>query len=158
MDNQREFLYKEAYQKRLRDVLNGVDTDWLSKPLRTGVGQRYNLRVEGGSEEFRWAADAQYNDVEGAMKGSKRRTFNGGITLLYTYKNLTFRNYTSVGINGSQESPYGTFSKYVQQQPYNAPMEICAKHSMDLGLGVEPWKTLFIMLHLTLLIRVAIRS
>lgn len=123
MDNQREFLYKEAYQKRLRDVLNGVDTDWLSKPLRTGVGQRYNLRVEGGSEEFRWAADAQYNDVEGAMKGSKRRTFNGGITLLYTYKNLTFRNYTSVGINGSQESPYGTFSKYVQQQPYNAPYD-----------------------------------
>ncbi len=69
MGKQKEFLYKEAYQKRLRDVLNGVDTDWLSKPLRTGVGQRYNLRVEGGSEEFRWAADAQYNDVEGAMKG-----------------------------------------------------------------------------------------
>lgn len=121
--NQQEYLLKEAYQKRLRDVLNGVDTDWLSKPLRTGVGQRYNLRIEGGSQEFRWAADAQYNDVEGAMKGSTRRTFNGGITLLYTYKNLTFRNYTSVGINNSKESPYGTFSDYVKQQPYNAPYD-----------------------------------
>lgn len=121
--NQHEYLLKEAYQKRLRDVLNGVDTDWLSKPLRTGVGQRYNLRIEGGSQEFRWAADAQYNDVEGAMKGSTRRTFNGGITLLYTYKNLTFRNYTSVGINNSKESPYGTFSDYVKQQPYNAPYD-----------------------------------
>ena len=121
--NKQEILRKEAYQKRLRDVLNGVDTDWLSKPLRTGVGQRYNLRVEGGSQEFRWAADAQYNDVEGAMKGSKRRTFNGGITLLYTFKNLAFRNYTSVGINNSQESPYGTFSTYVNQQPYNAPYD-----------------------------------
>ena len=120
---QQEYLLKEAYQKRLRDVLNGVDTDWLSKPLRTGVGQRYNLRIEGGSQEFRWAADAQYNDVEGAMKGSTRRTFNGGITLLYTYKNLTFRNYTSVGINNSKESPYGTFSDYVKQQPYNAPYD-----------------------------------
>lgn len=118
-----ELLYKEAYQKRLRDVLNGVDTDWLSKPLRTGVGQRYNLRIEGGSTEFRWAADAQYNDVEGAMKGSKRRTFNGGITLLYAYKNLTFRNYTSIGVNSSQESPYGTFSTYVSQQPYNSPYD-----------------------------------
>ena len=121
--NSKELLLKEAYNKRLRDVLNGVDTDWLSKPLRTGVGQRYNLRIEGGSDEFRWAADAQYNDVQGAMKGSDRRTFNGGITLLYTYKNLTFRNYTSIGVNSSKESPYGTFSNYVQQQPYNSPYD-----------------------------------
>ena len=123
IDNQQEYLRKEAYQKRLHDVLNGVDTDWLSKPLRTGVGQRYNLRLEGGSQEFRWAADAQYNDVEGAMKGSARRTFNGGITLLYTYQNLTFRNYTSIGLNNSKESPYGTFSDYVKQQPYNSPYD-----------------------------------
>ena len=100
-----DFYYKEAYNKRHYDVLRGVDTDWLSKPLRTGVGQRYNLRVEGGSKEFRWAADAQWRDTEGAMKGSSRKIFNGGITLLYTFKNLTFRNYTSVGINNSKESP-----------------------------------------------------
>ena len=115
--------YIEAYNKRHYDVLRGVDTDWLSKPLRTGVGQRYNLRIEGGSKEFRWAADAQWKDTEGAMKGSSRRIFNGGITLLYTFKNLTFRNYTSVGINNSKESPYGTFSDYVNQQPYNAPYD-----------------------------------
>ncbi len=115
--------YIEAYNKRHYDVLRGVDTDWLSKPLRTGVGQRYNLRVEGGSKEFRWAADAQWKDTEGAMKGSNRRIFNGGITLLYTFKNLTFRNYTSVGINNSKESPYGTLSDYVIQQPYNAPYD-----------------------------------
>ena len=123
MSSNTELLLKQAYNERLRDVLNGVDTDWLSKPLRTGVGQRYNLRLEGGSEEFRWSADAQYNDVEGAMKGSHRRTFNGAITLMYIYKNLTFRNYTSIGINTSQESPYGTFSDYVDQQPYNAPYD-----------------------------------
>ncbi|MBQ9571155.1 MAG: SusC/RagA family TonB-linked outer membrane protein, partial [Prevotella sp.] len=118
-----DFYYKDAYNKRLYDVLRGVDTDWLSKPLRTGVGQRYNLRVEGGSKEFRWAADAQWKDTEGAMKGSNRRIFNGGITLLYTFKNLTFRNYTSVGINNSKESPYGTFSDYVNMQPYYAPYD-----------------------------------
>ena len=123
MANQTEILLKEAYNERLRQVLNGVDTDWLSKPLRTGVGQRYNLRLEGGSEEFRWSADAQYNDVQGAMKGSHRRTFNGAVTLMYIYKNLTFRNYTSIGINASQESPYGSFETYVNQQPYNAPYD-----------------------------------
>lgn len=123
MSSSNELLIRQAYQERLRQVLNGVDTDWMSKPLRTGVGQRYNLRLEGGSTEFRWSADAQYNAVEGAMKGSSRRTFNGGITLLYIYKNLTFRNYTSVGINNGKESPYGTFSDYVDQQPYNAPYD-----------------------------------
>ena len=118
-----DLLYKEAYYQRLHDVLSGVDTDWLSKPLHTGVGQRYNLRLEGGSPEFRWSADAQYNDIDGAMKGSYRRTFNGAITLLYRYKTLLFRNYTSVGLNKSKESPYGTFSDYVNQQPYDAPYD-----------------------------------
>lgn len=118
-----DILYKQAYNQRLRDVLAGVDTDWLSKPTRLGVGQRYNLRLEGGSEEFRWSADAQYNDVAGAMKGSSRRTFNGAITLLYRYKTLLFRNYTSVGLNNSKESPYGSFSDYANQQPYDSPYD-----------------------------------
>lgn len=118
-----DMLYKQAYADRLRDVLSGIDTDWLALPLRNGVGQRYNLRIEGGSNEFRWSADAQYNDVQGAMKGSDRKTFNGGITLLYKLKNLTFRNYTSVGFNRSDESKYGSFSQYVNMQPYNSPYD-----------------------------------
>ena len=121
--SQFDLLYTDAYNRRLHDILEGVDTDWLSKPLRTGVGQRYNLRLEGGSKEFRWAADAQWKDTEGAMKGSNRQVFNGAITLLYKYKSLTFRNYTAVGINNSKESPYGTFSDYVIQQPYDAPYD-----------------------------------
>lgn len=123
IDTKRELLYKQAYEQRYHDVLSGVDTDWLSKPLHTGVGQRYNLRIEGGSEEFRWAASAQYNNITGAMKGSERNTFNGSITLLYNLKNLTFRNYTSIGVNHSKESPYGTFSDYVNQEPYDAPYD-----------------------------------
>lgn len=118
-----DILYKQAYNKRLRDVLSGVDTDWLSKPLRTGVGQRFNLRLEGGSKEFRWAVDTRYNNVQGAMKGSGRKNFNGAITLLYKYRNLTFRNYTSVGVNNATESPYGSFGSYARQQPYNAPYD-----------------------------------
>lgn len=123
ISSQSELLYKQAYEQRYHDVLSGINTDWLSKPLRTGVGQRYNLRLDGGSKEFRWAVDAQYNDVEGAMKGSSRKTFNGGITLLYKYKDLTFRNYSSIGVNNSHESPYGNFSDYVKQEPYNSPYD-----------------------------------
>ena len=55
------------------------------------------------------------------MIGSGRKTFSGGVTLSYSYKNLTFRNQTSIGSNKSEESPYGSFSDYARQQPYNAP-------------------------------------
>ena len=119
----RDVLFKQAYYKRLKAVQEGVDTDWLSQPLHTGVGQNYNFRFEGGSEEFRWAASAGYKDIQGAMLGSERKTFNGSITLSYTYKDLIFRNQTSIGRNKSQESPYGTFSEYAKQQPYHAPYD-----------------------------------
>lgn len=119
----RELERKALYNKRLRQVLSGTDTDWLAKPVRTGVGQIYKARFEGGSEEFRWGASLSWNDTQGAMKDSKRQTFNGGITLMYTMKNLIFRNYTSVGLNNATESKYGSFSTYASQQPYNAPYD-----------------------------------
>ena len=99
-----DVLYKEAYYKRLNSILSGVDTDWLSKPLRTGVGQHYNLRLEGGSEQFRWSATAAYKNVEGAMKGSYRNNFNASITLKYTVKIVIFKNYTTNGYKTSNES------------------------------------------------------
>lgn len=119
----RDLEKKAIYNDRLRHVLSGTNTDWLSKPVRTGIGQIYKARFEGGSEEFRWGASLSYNDTEGAMKDSKRETFNSGITLMYNMKNLVFRNYTSIGVNGSRESKYGSYSTYAYQQPYNAPYD-----------------------------------
>ena len=112
---------KEQYQARLRDVLDGVDTYWLSKPLRTGVGQKYNLRLEGGSEEFRWGVSLAYNNIAGAMKDSQRNNFNGAITLTYNYKNVIFKNQTNVGLNKAYESKYGSFSDYANMNPYERP-------------------------------------
>ena len=115
--------YQKLYKARLKDVLAGVDTDWMSKPLHTGVGQNYSIRLEGGRDEFRWGTSLSYKDVSGAMKGSSRRVFNGDITLMYTYRNLLFRNYTNVGNTLSDQSPYGSFSNYVDMQPYNKPYD-----------------------------------
>lgn len=119
----KDIMLKEAYYKRLKAVEEGVETDWLSQPLHTGIGQNYNVRFEGGSQEFRWLASLGYKDIQGAMIGSERKTFNGAVTLSYTYKNLIFRNQTSIGRNQSHESPYGAFSTYARQQPYNAPWD-----------------------------------
>lgn len=75
-----DLLYEGIYNERLRRVLSGMTTDWINKPIRVGVGSHYNVRLEGGSEQFRWSASANYKDVQGAMKNSFRRTFNGSIS------------------------------------------------------------------------------
>ncbi len=118
-----QYLYNRYYNERLQKVLNGVDIDWIHKPVHTGVGQNYNVRLDGGAQAFRWAASLGYNGIEGAMKGSNRRTLNGDITLMYSVKNLIFRNYTSVTSNHARESKYGSFSDYVNMQPYDSPYD-----------------------------------
>jgi len=112
-----------AYEARLKDVLEGVDTDWLHYPVRTGVSNKYNLRLEGGSEEFRWGTSLSYNNIEGAMKGSERNTFNGLINIAYTYKNVLFKNQLSIGQNHAIESRYGSFGTWAKMMPYDKPYD-----------------------------------
>lgn len=114
---------KNIYNERLRRVLSGMSTDWIDKPVHTGVGSHYNLRLEGGSEEFRWSGTISYKNTQGAMKNNTRRVFNGSITLMYSVKNFTFKNYLSYGMTRANESNYGSFSDYVAQQPYNSPYD-----------------------------------
>jgi len=109
---------KRYYNYLLNEVNRGVETDWLAIPLHTGIGQRHNLRIEGGDEAFRYSASGQVNNIQGVMKGSSRNTFNGGITLSYTYKNIRFRDNLQVQQGRSTESPYGAFSDYARMNPY----------------------------------------
>lgn len=118
-----DFNFQEHYNTKLRRVLSGATTDWLSKPVRTGVGSHYNVRLEGGSDQFRWAASVNYKNTEGAMKNSHRNSFNGSIQLVYTLKNFKFKNYTTYGLVRSQESNYGSYSQYVSLQPYDIPYD-----------------------------------
>ena len=128
---QADLLYKSVY-----DAINsGVDTYWLSKPLRTGVGQKHTVSLEGGDSKVRYILGASYNNVAGAMKGSDRNTFNLNSTLSYTYKNMVFRNMMDYTHNVSNESPYGSFSDYVSLEPYYAPYN--ADGSLKKILGYE---------------------
>ncbi len=112
-----------SYYEKYKPVAEGTNTDWLAKPLRNGVGQRYNIQLDGGANEFRWGASVGYNDIAGAMKGSGRKNITGDLTLMYSMKNLIFRNYATVTSNHARESKYGSFQTYVDQQPYYAPYD-----------------------------------
>ena len=114
---------KALYEKNARFVAEGVDTYWIGKPVRTGVGQRHTLDLSGGDEQFRYSLNLSYNAVLGAMKGSYRNNFNGSLSISYLLKNLRFTNSFSLGLNNSEESPYGTFSDYVSLNPYWSPYD-----------------------------------
>lgn len=123
VDPQRDFNYKIKYAAILQDIKRGFNTDWKSLPLRTGVGHRHSLRLEGGDNSFRYSASVQYNGVAGVMKGSNRNSFNGGINLSYRHQKLIFNNDLSIGYTKSENSPYGQFSDYTRLNPYWRPYD-----------------------------------
>lgn len=109
------------YNSRMMNAARGIDTYWLKYPIRTGVGQKHSVRVEGGDDVFRYSGNLLYNNINGAMKGSERNTFTGGVFLSYKYKNLTFQNDLQISSNTSKNSPYGSFSDYTSVNPYYTP-------------------------------------
>lgn len=107
-----------AYNTLYQEILKGVNTYWMSQPLRTGLGQKHSLLVDGGDESMRYSANISYNNIAGAMKGSNRNTVSGNLILLYRHKGISFTNNLSVDNNRSTNSPYGDFSEYSAMNPY----------------------------------------
>ena len=130
---------KQKYASRLADVERGVNTDWLSKPLRTGVGQRHGVRLEGGDKTFRYSGSLQYNNVQGVMKKSERSSINAGVNLAYYHKKVIFRNDLSISTTESVDSPYGSFSDYTilnsYWKPYDDNGELIKMFDDDIELG-----------------------
>ena len=109
----------ELYTQKLRELLAGVDTDWLAQPVRNGFGHKHSLYIEGGDKSMQYGVNLAYNKIGGAMKGSDRNTFSGGVTLAYRVKNLQFRDKLTIDHNKSTNSPYGTFDQYYRMNPYS---------------------------------------
>lgn len=117
------WFWEQYLNKNMAEIARGVDTDWLAQPLHTGVGHRHSIYMEGGDERMKYGVDLLFNDIQGVMKGSGRKTFTGGFTLSYRYKNLIFRDQFNASLNSSDDSPYGSFSEYVELNPYWSPYD-----------------------------------
>ncbi|WP_316789132.1 SusC/RagA family TonB-linked outer membrane protein [Pedobacter frigoris] len=111
-------------ENRLNAVARGVNTDWLAKPLRTGIGQKHNIYVEGGAEAVTYGLNLTYDQKTGAMKGSDRKTTTGNTFLSYRLNDkFQFRNDLTLTFNKAQNSPYGSFRQYAQLNPYWTPYD-----------------------------------
>lgn len=115
-----ELLKKQQeYNLKMYNVQRGVDTYWLSKPLRTIFNHKHSVYVEGGSDNLRFGVDLKYDNQDGVMKGSFRDRMGAGFSLDYRFKRLQIKNYISYNVTKSKESPYGTFRDYTEKQPYD---------------------------------------
>lgn len=110
---------EQSYYSKLAEINRGVETDWLSQPLRTGLNQRHNILVEGGSKEFIFGTDINIARTQGVMKGSERNNNSIGFSLSYRKNNLMLRNYIQWNNIQQQESPFGSFSSYAEKNPYD---------------------------------------
>ena len=121
-DNQlNQLALDQEYSNLLKEVERGVNTYWLRIPLQVGIGQKHTGRFEGGTGDVNYSMDISYNDIQGVMKGSNKKTISGTALISYRYNKFLFRNSLSVSNNNSANSPYGAFSDYSKLNPYWRP-------------------------------------
>lgn len=114
----------DDYNKRMKAALEGLNTDWLSKPLHTGVGTKHSISFEMGDRKVNVIADFAFNHVAGVMKGSGRKVLSGDINVAYRLNNrFLFRNIMSITANNAEDSPYGSFDEYAVMNPYYSPYD-----------------------------------
>lgn len=126
------------YNKYKRNVLAGVDTYWLSQPLRTAFIQSHSLTAAGGTDVFRYTLGINAGFTPGVMKGSSNTNKNINLNMSYQKNNLTVGADLTLTESSGENSPYGNFSEYSKANPYYQMRNADGGYDMILdrkGLG-----------------------
>lgn len=114
----------QTYYDRLALVSAGVDTDWMSKPIRNSFSHDHSLSLSGRGSGLDYNIKANYSSTNGVMKDDGRNRYGMDVYLSYTAVKdlvLTLRaSHQQLDINNSK---YGTFSDYLRANPYDSPYD-----------------------------------
>lgn len=114
----------EIYNERLKRVRSGINTDWMSKPLRNSWSFNHSLNMSGRGGGMDYSVALRYGDTRGVMKGDYRQNYGVGFYFSYliTQKlNVNFRSdWTRTD---AKDSPYGSFSDFSVLNPYDVPKD-----------------------------------
>lgn len=113
------YTLQSEYLTKLGNVLKGVNTDWISQPLRNEFNHKHSLYVVGGSDNIRFGVDLKYDNQNGVMKKSWRNRVGAGFSIDYRIHNFQIRNYITYDVVKANNSPYGKFSDYTKKLPYD---------------------------------------
>ncbi|MBO7290515.1 MAG: TonB-dependent receptor, partial [Bacteroidaceae bacterium] len=114
-----QYEYDELYNQRYKLIAAGQSSDWLSQPARAAFSHDHSLRVYGGASNLRYELTGRFGDTRGVMKGDYRKRTGIGFKLDYYVGNFTISNRTTYQEVAVKNSPYGSFSQYVQMNPYD---------------------------------------
>ena len=122
----------------VRMIQSGTNTEWLAKPLRTGVSHSHTVSADGGDKYVRYGLSLRYGNETGVMMQSARERLSGTFKLSYNKQGKFFASNTlTVNRSTSQDPSYGSFSNFSKQNPYQSPYdangELLAKleHNLD---------------------------
>lgn len=115
-----QYEYDELYNQRYKLVAAGQNSDWLSQPARTALSHDHSLRIYGGASNLRYELTGRFGDTRGVMKDDYRKRYSLGFKLDYFIADaVTISNRTTYQEINVKNSPYGSFSQYVQMNPYD---------------------------------------
>ena len=133
-----QYALDKLYNERYQEVQRGVDTDWLSQPARTAFSHDHSLRLYGGASNVRYELSGRFNNVQGVMKEDYRRRYNLGFKLEYHLQNkLTMANRTTYSEVNYKQSPYGSFSKYMEMNPYDRIYNEFGEYNRNLSWDMD---------------------
>lgn len=103
---------------------SGVNTDWMSKPVRNSFSHNHSLSISGRGSGLDYNINANYQNTQGVMKDDGRKSYGMNIYLSYTaVKDLVVTLRASHNQLNSNSSKYGSFSDYLSCNPYDSPYD-----------------------------------
>lgn len=112
------------YVEKLAKINSGINTDWISKPLRNSISHQHNLNLSGEGSGLSYQLSLRYSGNRGVMKDDYRNNIGIGYYMSYNLKNkliATLR--TDYSQNSTHDSRFGSFNSYVNANPYDAPYD-----------------------------------
>ena len=129
----RQYTLDQDYARIFNNIQSGVETDWLSKPLRNAFSQSHSLSVDGGDERAKYNLGVRYGKDAGVMKGSDRSRLSTNFRLSYNVSGKFFvSNSSTISSVTNNESPYGDFSDWAKMNPYENPYDSDGKLRVSL--------------------------
>ncbi len=125
------------YVDKLARVNSGVNTDWISKPLRNSFSQQHNINLSGEGSGLSYQLSMRYSNSNGVMKDDFRRNLGIGYYMSYNLRNkliATLR--TDYSQNSTNSSKYGSFGNFVKANPYDAPYDANGELLTMLSYGL----------------------
>lgn len=119
----------------VRMIQSGTNTDWLAKPLRTGVSHSHTVSADGGDKYVRYGLSLRYGNETGVMMQSARERLSGTFKLSYNKQGKFFASNTlTVNRSTSQDPSYGSFSNFSKQNPYQSPYDAMVSCSQSSSI------------------------